>query len=51
MKKLKKLKYYISKRIYPLYKPNAQKQRVIEKFKNFIIENNKLVFKPLKCLK
>lgn len=41
------IKDYILKSVYPIFKTNAQKNRFIEKYKDFIIENNKLIFKPL----
>ena len=38
---------YISKRIYPIFKTNAQKDKFIDKNKDCIIESNRLIFKPL----
>ena len=44
---IENVKNYISKRVYPFFKTNAQKDRFIDKYNDFIIENNKLIFKPL----
>ena len=47
MKKLKMLKNYILKRVYPFFKKYSQKDRFIDRYKDFIIKNNKLIFKFL----
>ena len=41
------VKQYILNKQLPLFNSNYQKTRFIEKYKNFIVEDNKLIYKPL----
>ena len=43
---IQNVKKYILKRIYPFFKTNAKKNRFIDKYKDFIIDKNTLIFKP-----
>jgi len=44
---IEKVKKYILNRVIPVFKTNFQRDRFIEKYKNFVVENNKLIYKPL----
>ena len=44
---IEKVKQYILNKKLPAFKTNFQKDRFIEKYKQFVIENNKLIYKPL----
>ena len=44
---IEKVKQYILNRVVPAFKTNFQRDRFIEKYKHFVVENNKLVYKPL----
>ena len=41
------IKDYITNKRLPQFRTNALRNRFIEKYKDFIIENNKLVYEPL----
>ena len=41
------IKNYITTKILPQFKTNALRARFIEKYKDFILENNKLIYEPL----
>ena len=47
MEKSKMLKKIILKSVYHFFKTNAQNDKFIYKCKDFIIENNKFIFKSL----
>ena len=40
---IEKVKIYILNRVIPVLKTNFQRDRFIEKYKNFVVENNKLI--------
>ena len=42
-----KVKQYLLNRTLPAFKTNFQRDRFIEKYKSFVVENNKLIYKPL----
>ena len=44
---IEKVKQYILNRVVPAFKTNFQRDRFIEKYKHFVVENNKLIYKPL----
>ena len=44
---IEKAKQYILNKVIPVFKTNFQRDRFIEKYKNFVVENNKLIYKPL----
>ena len=44
---IEKVKKYILNKVIPVFKTNFQRDRFIEKYKNFVVENNKLIYKPL----
>jgi len=41
------IKNYINNKTLPQFKTNALRARFIEKYKDFIVENNKLIYEPL----
>ena len=41
------IKSYINTKTLPQFRTNALKNRFIEKYKDFIVENNKLIYEPL----
>ena len=41
------VKNYILKKVIPKFKTNALRDRFIEKFKDFTVEDDKLIYKPL----
>ena len=41
------IKNYINNKVLPQFKTNALRARFIEKYKDFIVENNKLIYEPL----
>ena len=41
------IKNYCTNKTLPQFKTNALRARFIEKYKDFIVENNKLIYEPL----
>ena len=44
---LQPIKDYLLKGIFPRFRTNAQRYRFIQKYKDFIVKNNKIIYKPL----
>ena len=44
---LQPIKDYILKGRFPIFRTNAQRYRFIQKYKDFIVKNNKIIYKPL----
>ena len=44
---IEKVKQYILNKVLPSFKTNFQRDRFLEKYKHFVVENNKLIYKPL----